>query len=60
MLTRNRILFYLFLALFCYTLASILTASYAVILFFVLGFVAEILFWFNVFSSKDAETKTPS
>jgi hypothetical protein len=60
MLTRNRILCYLFLALFCYTLASILTTSYSVFIFVVVGFVAEILFWFNISRSNDAKTKTPS
>ena len=60
MLTRSRILFYLFLALICYTLALTFTASYAVILFLVVGFVAEIFFWFNIFSSNDTETKTTS
>lgn len=60
MLTRNRILFYLFLTLICYTLASILTATYSVILFLGVGFVAEILFWLNIFNSNDAETKPTS
>jgi len=57
MITRNRILFYLFLALFCYTIASRLTAEYSVIIFLVVAFVAEILVWFNVFSRKDSEAK---
>ena len=60
MSTRNRILFYLFLALFCYALASMFTASYLVILFVVVGLVAEILFWFNILSTNDTETKSPS
>jgi hypothetical protein len=59
MLTRGRVLFYLFLALICYTLALTFTASYSVILFIVVGFVAEILFWFNIFSRNDVESKSP-
>ncbi|PCJ46613.1 MAG: hypothetical protein COA74_13435 [Gammaproteobacteria bacterium] len=55
--TRNRILFYLFLALACYTLASLFAATYAFILFVGVGMVAELLFWFNLLGNKTFNIK---
>ena len=50
MTARNRILFYLFLALICYTLAVALSMTAAVILFVIIGVVAELLFWISLFN----------
>jgi len=58
MTSRNRILFYLFLALFCYTLATALTVTVATILFFVIGGIAELLFWYSLFQSNRGKTQS--
>ena len=55
---RDRILFYLFLAFFCYTLAAVLSGSVAVLLFVVIGGIAELLFWFNLFQSQGRRADT--
>lgn len=55
MTSRNRILFYLFLALGCYILASVATASVAVGTFLVLGGIAELMFWFNLYQNHQAK-----
>ena len=49
---RDRILFYLFLALLCYTLAAVLSGTGAFLLFVVSGGLAELLFWLNLFRSR--------
>jgi len=54
---RNRTLFYSFLALICYSLASIATMTWSFLTFAVIGGIAELLFWLGLSSKKSSDRK---
>jgi len=46
--TRDRIVFYLFVTLICYTLGTVVSATISIAVFFSIGGIAELLFWYHL------------
>jgi len=49
---RERTLFYSFLALICYCLASIASMTWSFLTFMMIGGVAELFFWLSLASKR--------